>query len=79
MAKLREDPGLILALRVAGGITPLSKIAETSPQAVYKWPRIPVSRVLRIEEGTGIPRHVLRPDIYPPPARTKRPRPSAHV
>jgi hypothetical protein len=28
--------------------------------------RLPPRRVLAVEELTGIPRHVLRPDIYPP-------------
>lgn len=28
--------------------------------------RIPVGRVLTLERLTGIPRHELRPDIYPP-------------
>lgn len=27
---------------------------------------VPVKRVLSLEELTGISRHVLRPDIYPP-------------
>lgn len=39
--------------------------------AVRQWRTngIPAERVLRLEELTGIPRHVLRPDIYPAPAR----------
>lgn len=28
--------------------------------------RVPAERVLIVEKETGIPRHVLRPDIYPP-------------
>ena len=36
---------------------------------VTKWSRtrIPAERVLDVERITGIPRHELRPDIYPPP------------
>ncbi len=48
-----------------------AEIAEhfnISKQAVYLWFRttIPASRVLELEKITGIPRHELRPDIYPP-------------
>lgn len=36
---------------------------------VLRWERkkIPAERVLDIERATGVPRHELRPDIYPPP------------
>lgn len=30
--------------------------------------RVPAERVLEVERITGIPRHELRPDIYPAPA-----------
>jgi DNA-binding transcriptional regulator YdaS (Cro superfamily) len=33
-------------------------------QAVSQWKRVPVERVLLVEEITGISRHVLRPDVY---------------
>lgn len=39
-----------------------------SAQAIYKWlakGRIPSERVLDVERATGIPRHHLRPDLYP--------------
>jgi len=36
-------------------------------QAVSKWLKrgVPPTRVIAVERITGIPRHVLRPDIYP--------------
>lgn len=37
-------------------------------QAISQWDRVPVERVLSVERLTGVPRHVLRPDIYPPDA-----------
>lgn len=47
------------------------KIAQhfnISRQAVYLWLRtkIPADRVLELEKVSGVPRHELRPDIYPP-------------
>lgn len=37
--------------------------------AVYQWDKVPAERVLDVERLTGIPRHELRPDIYPAPSR----------
>lgn len=30
--------------------------------------RVPAERVIEVEKLTGIPRHEIRPDIYPAPA-----------
>lgn len=35
--------------------------------AVSQWETVPAERVLIVEQITGIPRHEIRPDIYPPP------------
>lgn len=53
-----------LAIQKAGGVGKLAGSLKVSRQSIYTWKRIPVSRVLKIEELTGMPRHVLRPDIY---------------
>ena len=37
-----------------------------TPQAVSNWKIVPAERVLDVERVTGVPRHVIRPDIYPP-------------
>ena len=51
-----------------GGAVALAKaIGGISSQAVSQWDKVPVSRVLDVERITGVPRHELRPDIYPPP------------
>ncbi len=52
---------LTRAIKMAGGYRALARAAGVSHQSVMKW-----KRVLAVEELTGIPRHVLRPDIYPP-------------
>lgn len=40
-----------------------------SAMAITKWKQrrqVPAERVLAIEKATGVSRHELRPDIYPP-------------
>ena len=47
----------------------MANVLGISPQAIRKWERagrVPAERVLQVEASTGIPRHELRPDIYPP-------------
>lgn len=59
------------AKTAAGGNTGLAKlIGGLTPQAISQWRRVPVERVLDVEKATGVPRHELRPDIYPPPEMT---------
>ena len=55
--------------RAAIGLTQaaLAKDLGVQSPAVCKWERgrIPAERVLDVERATGIPRHRLRPDLYP--------------
>lgn len=41
--------------------------AGVDKATVTRWgqKRVPAERVLQVERITGIPRHMLRPDIYP--------------
>jgi DNA-binding transcriptional regulator YdaS (Cro superfamily) len=52
----------------AGGITRLATSLGVKHQSLYSWRRVPAERVIDVERVTGIPRHELRPDIYPVPA-----------
>ena len=63
------------AIESAGTATALARMIERetgeycTPEAVRQWRKrgsIPPLRVLLIERLTGVPRHELRPDIYPP-------------
>lgn len=62
------NPGIAKAAEAVGGtIARLAKMIGVTRSAVHQWPRIPAERVLEVERVTGVPRHELRPDIYPPP------------
>lgn len=51
------------------GLRKLAAILGVRYQSIQDWlsaNKIPAERVLAIEKATGISRHELRPDIYPP-------------
>lgn len=58
------------AKRAVKGNTGLSRALneEITPQAIAQWKHVPAERVLMVERATGVPRHRLRPDLYPAPA-----------
>jgi DNA-binding transcriptional regulator YdaS (Cro superfamily) len=53
-----------------GGQSALARLCDRSQATVWNWlnvaKQIPAEFVLRVEAETGISRHHLRPDIYPP-------------
>lgn len=59
---------LTRALELAGGPAGLARPLGVSIQAVSQWDEVPPLRVLAVERVTGVPRHELRPDLYPAPA-----------
>lgn len=67
MSKLIKE-----AVEVAGGLGPMASKLGVRYQAIQQWlkrGKVPAERVLAIEQVTGISRHALRPDIYPPEDR----------
>lgn len=54
------------AIDKAGGPKKLADILGVTPPAVVQWSICPPLRVLQVEAATGVPRHQLRPDLYPP-------------
>jgi DNA-binding transcriptional regulator YdaS (Cro superfamily) len=48
----------------AGGLGKLAAALGIRHQAFYSWRKVPAERVLSFERATGIPRHVIRPDLY---------------
>jgi TorA maturation chaperone TorD len=59
-----RDQGLEQAISAAGGITELARRIGISQPSVSNWERVPAERVLSVEAATGIPRVVLRPDLF---------------
>lgn len=64
------DTPIQRAARAAGGQSALARRVGVQPQSVNLWVRhgrVPAERVLAVEAATGVPRHELRPDLYPEP------------
>lgn len=62
-----RSESLRAAIRRAGSVAALAKKLGVTPQAVSQWENVPAFQVLAVEKATGVPRHELRPDLYPPP------------
>ena len=62
---MSRDPSLQQAIEAAGNGKALAGRIGVSPQALSQWHRVPAHRVLDVERISGVPRHELRPDLYP--------------
>ena len=60
------NTGLEKAVEIKGSIAALARALGITRAAICQWDRIPAERVIAIEAATGVPRHDLRPDLYPP-------------
>ena len=69
--KKQRDGGLMAALAASGKAVNLATKLGITPQAINAWHRVPADRVLEVERATGVPRHVLRPDLYPNEGRSE--------
>jgi hypothetical protein len=62
---VKRDDGLKAVIKAAGGIESLARALGVNPSAVAQWTRAPAERLMQIEKLTGVPRNVLRPDLFP--------------
>lgn len=65
---MTRDPILQLIRTHKGLLSRIARQLGVERQAVTQWTRVPAERIPAVEAATGIPRHLLRPDICPPPA-----------
>ncbi|MEQ1403861.1 Cro/CI family transcriptional regulator [Neorhizobium sp. Rsf11] len=54
------------AISAVGSASELARRLGITPAAVLQWDQVPPTRVLAVEEISGVSRHRLRPDIYGP-------------
>ena len=62
-------------IKQGGGCTQVAKKLNLPLQTVHSWTlrnKVPAERVIEIERATGVPRHNIRPDIYPLSERLER-------
>jgi len=64
--------GFQAAAKAAGGVPALARLLGVREQTPYQWgrTRVPADRVVEIERLTGVPRELLRPDLYRANGRT---------
>lgn len=62
--KKRRDQGLTQAIAAAGSITELANRIKVTVSAVSQWETTPLMRCAAVERETGIPKSVLRPDVF---------------
>lgn len=60
-----RDAALIRAVEAVGGYAALARKLGKTRGGLWQWKRVPAERVLAVEAATGVPRHQLRPDLYP--------------
>jgi DNA-binding transcriptional regulator YdaS (Cro superfamily) len=61
---MNESTPLQNAIKAAGSVAKFAKKIGVSRQVIYLWDKIPAERVVDVEKATGIPREMLRPDLY---------------
>lgn len=69
-----KDSGLSIAIEAAGSSAALARGLGISTAAIAQWEKVPAERVVEVEDVTGVPRHVLRPDLHLRPERKRRAR-----
>jgi DNA-binding transcriptional regulator YdaS (Cro superfamily) len=63
LAHIQKNRGLAAHIARQLGIT---------RSAVNKWNRVPAERALAVAKILRMPRHMIRPDIYPSPKRNRQ-------
>ena len=64
VAMINSGKKQLIAALGDGGASRLADALGITRSAVSQWQRIPAERVREVERLTGVPRHLLRPDLY---------------
>ena len=67
LLRMDQNSPVAKVIEKLGGRRAAAAAIGIKPQAIQKWvkrERVPIDRVAQVEGLTGIPRHVLRPDIF---------------
>jgi hypothetical protein len=67
MKQQRPDPVLARVRNVRGTARLIADACGVVREAVWRWQHVPARHVLTVEDVLNIPRHRIRPDLYPPP------------
>jgi hypothetical protein len=62
-----SDPVLEMVRSVRGTAPRLAKALGILPGGIWQWKKVPGRHVLQVEQLLNIPRHLIRPDLYPVP------------
>jgi DNA-binding transcriptional regulator YdaS (Cro superfamily) len=62
-----HDVVVAMVREVRGTAGRIAQACGLGREAVWRWRKVPARHVLAVESLLGIPRHKIRPDIYPPP------------
>ncbi len=64
--QISPQEALERAVKAAGGYTALGRKLGITGEAIMQWHEVPVKRLILVERVTGVPRELLRPDLYRP-------------
>jgi pyruvate kinase len=64
----RRNPVLRMVRDVRGTAPRIAEVCGIHREAVWNWHQVPAAHVLTVEKLLDIPRHRIRPDLYPPPS-----------
>ncbi len=54
-------------IRRAGGTNKVANAVRRKHNTVAGWQKVPPCHVVAVAELSGVPPHLIRPDVFPPP------------
>ncbi|WP_408736782.1 Cro/CI family transcriptional regulator [Acetobacter thailandicus] len=58
------DMNIQAIIKEIGGPSHVARLLGISHSTVLRWKRIPDNRIIAFEAATGVPRELLRPDLF---------------